>query len=81
MIKYKQAETAEEIEQILDLQKQNLAKSLTKKEKREHGFLTVEHSIDLLWKMNLDFPHNIGNFRRESRWLRTFHDSKIHTGY
>lgn len=59
MIKYKQAETAKEIKQILDLQKQNLPKSLTEKEKREHGFLTVEHSFDLLRKMNLDFPHTL----------------------
>lgn len=59
MIEYKQARTKEEIRQILALQKQNLPKNLNEKEIREQGFLTVEHSFDLLWEMNTVFPHTL----------------------
>ncbi|MEM1259541.1 MAG: GNAT family N-acetyltransferase, partial [Bacteroidota bacterium] len=59
MIAYKQAHTKEEIRQILALQKQNLPKNLSEKEIREQGFLTVEHSFDLLWEMNQVFPHTL----------------------
>ncbi len=59
MIAYKQARTKEEIRQILALQKQNLPNKLSKKEMQEQGFLTVEHSFDLLWEMNAAFPHTL----------------------
>ena len=59
MIAYKQANSKKEIRQILTLQQQNLPKNLSETEKKEQGFLTVEHSFDLLWKMNCDFPHTL----------------------
>ena len=59
MIEYKQAQTTEEIRQVLALQKQNLPKNLSEKEIREQGFLTVEHSFELLWEMNAVFPHTL----------------------
>ncbi|MEO0572411.1 MAG: GNAT family N-acetyltransferase [Bacteroidota bacterium] len=59
MIVYKQARTKAEIKQILNLQKLNLPKNLSETEIREQGFLTVEHSQDLLWKMNQVFPHTL----------------------
>lgn len=59
MIVYKQAQTKEEIWQIHTLQKQNLPKNLSEKEIREQGFLTVEHSFNLLWEMNQVFPHTL----------------------
>ncbi|AWX44198.1 hypothetical protein HME9304_01198 [Flagellimonas maritima] len=52
MVTYKQASSKKELEQILLLQKQNLAKNLTEKEKSYQGFLTVEHSFVVLKAMN-----------------------------
>ena len=59
MIKYKQARTKKEIIQILNLQQKNLPKNLNESEIKEQGFLTVEHSFDLLWEMNTAFPHTV----------------------
>ena len=59
MIVYKQADAEEEIQQIINLQQQNLPKNLSEQEKKEQGFLTVEHTFDLLWEMNSVFPHTL----------------------
>ncbi len=59
MIAYTQAQSEEEIQEILHLQNQNLPSSLDKKEILEQGFLTVEHSFELLWRMNQSFPHTL----------------------
>ena len=59
MIVYKQADTEGEIIQILALQASNLPRNLTATEIRTEGFLTVEHTFDLLVKMNAVFPHTI----------------------
>ncbi|MEM9078684.1 MAG: GNAT family N-acetyltransferase [Bacteroidota bacterium] len=59
MIEYKQAFTASELEQILVLQQKNLPKTLSKAEMQRDGFLTVEHSYDLLKEMNDICPHII----------------------
>jgi len=56
---YKQAQTRKEMRQILALQKKNLPKNLTQSEMLQQGFLTIEHSLDLLWKMNGAFPHTL----------------------
>lgn len=59
MIYYKQASSVQELEQILSLQQKNLAKSLTTDELENEGFLTVEHSMDILQAMNEECGHII----------------------
>ncbi|WP_420603814.1 GNAT family N-acetyltransferase [Flagellimonas sp.] len=59
MIRYIQASTIDHLEQILLLQQQNLPKSLTDKEKELEGFLTVEHSLEILKEMNDECGHVI----------------------
>jgi len=49
---YCRASTDEELNQILDLQKQNLSSSLSLTEKENEGFLTVVHTFDILKQMN-----------------------------
>ncbi|MEM1339699.1 MAG: GNAT family N-acetyltransferase [Bacteroidota bacterium] len=46
-----------ELKQILVLQQKNLAKNLTEGESYTEGFLTVEHTFELLKKMNTVAPH------------------------
>jgi GNAT superfamily N-acetyltransferase len=45
-----------ELEQILDLQRANLARNLSHEEIAEQGFVTVEHTIDLLKRMHALAP-------------------------
>jgi len=52
MVSYKQADTLEEFEQILDLQKRNLPKNISQEESTKEGFVTVEHTMDVLKAMN-----------------------------
>ena len=59
MIAYKQAETLEELQQILNLQQENLPKNLSTEEIKTQGFLTVEHDFELLKAMNDAFPHTL----------------------
>ena len=59
MIRYIQASSDRELKQILALQQQNLPKHLTEEEKRSQGFLTIEHTLDLLKEMNAIFPHTL----------------------
>ncbi len=59
MIHYTKASSIEELHQILELQKSNLPVKLSDKEKRNEGFVTVHHTIDLLQKMNDACAHTI----------------------
>lgn len=59
MILYKQANSEEELKQILALQRQNLPKNLSIPYLVTEGFVTVEHSLELLQKMNDAFPHTL----------------------
>ena len=52
LMKYTTSKTNEELEQILALQKQNLALGLTADEIAAQGFVTVAHSFEDLYKMN-----------------------------
>ena len=52
MVSYKQADTLVELEQILDLQQRNLLKNISQEESTKEGFVTVEHTMDLLKAMN-----------------------------
>jgi len=45
-----------ELEQILDLQRANLARNLSPEEIAAQGFVTVEHTLDLLKQMHAHAP-------------------------
>lgn len=59
MIRYTQASSIDHLEQILLLQRQNLPKNLIEGEKEREGFLTVEHSLEVLKAMNDECRHVI----------------------
>ncbi len=52
MISYKQVGTLEELQQILVLQQQNLPQNLSSEERSKEGFVTVEHTLEVLKTMN-----------------------------
>lgn len=58
-VTYQRSIQLAELEQILDLQARNLKKNLDLKEISSQGFVTVVHDIDLLSKLNEDYPHVI----------------------
>jgi len=59
MVLYKQAESQEELEQILDLQQRNLARNISLEESEREGFVTVEHDMGDLRAMNRACGHII----------------------
>jgi len=65
MITYKTVTNLKELEQILVLQKANLPSSISSEEKASEGFLTVNHNLDLLKKMNDVCPHIIAKYKEE----------------
>ena len=58
-ITYLRAKTAEEFNQILELQQRNLPQNLSRTERKTEGFVTVKHSFKLLEQMNNACPHII----------------------
>jgi len=56
---YCRASTDEELNQILKLQKQNLPNILSLSEKEIEGFVTVDHTFEILNQMNDYCPHII----------------------
>lgn len=52
MIKLERALTDESILQILDLQRKNLKKNLSAEEVQTQGFVTAEHTFEILKKIN-----------------------------
>ena len=62
MIIYTTSTTIEELKQILALQEKNLLENLSEEEKKEQGFVTIKHSLDILKKMNDVCPHTIAKF-------------------
>ncbi|MFH4963620.1 hypothetical protein V8G69_01330 [Gaetbulibacter sp. M235] len=56
---YKSAETEEELHQILELQRVNIFSVISKEEKLSQGFVTVEHTFEILKAMNDLCPHTI----------------------
>jgi len=58
-VRYNISSTTKHLSSILSLQQANLPGVLTTKEKLDHGFVTVEHDLDLLRKMNDASPHVI----------------------
>lgn len=59
MIQFKSAESREELEGILTLQRINLSQNISESEKAAQGFVTVHHSFDQLSEMNTIAPHLI----------------------
>lgn len=58
-MEYKQANSDTELKQILELQKSNLRKVLSRQEMEKDGFVTVEHDLQLLKAMNERCGHII----------------------
>ncbi|MFC5047958.1 GNAT family N-acetyltransferase [Aquimarina hainanensis] len=56
---YSRTTTEEELYQILQLQKKNLATAISTKEKQKEGYVTVIHDFETLKKMHLSEPHII----------------------
>src|SRR5256885_10243346 len=48
--------TDAELEEILELQRRNLPRNLDEREKAENGFVTVEHTLDVLRRMHALAP-------------------------
>lgn len=59
MVSYKRVETKYELRQILELQKNNLSINLSEEACLREGFVTINHSFDILKKMNDVCPHII----------------------
>lgn len=59
MITYTTTSTEDELHQILKLQQKNLPQSVSEEEQQNEGFLTVEHTFNLLKKMHDKIPHTI----------------------
>ena len=56
MIEARQVADERELEQILDLQRRNLPRSLSQREMAENGFVTVEHTLEVLRRMHALVP-------------------------
>ena len=56
MVEAGPVEREEELQQILDLQRVNLARRLSAEELAADGFVTVEHTLDLLKRMHAIVP-------------------------
>jgi GNAT superfamily N-acetyltransferase len=52
MVEARPVRTEQELEEILELQRANLPRSLGEQEKAENGFVTVEHTLDVLRRMH-----------------------------
>ncbi len=57
MVLYTKASTTQELQQILELQRINLAQNISQKERQEQGFVTVQHDLPLLQLMNEKYGH------------------------
>lgn len=56
---YGNPQTLSDFEQILSLQQLNVENALTVEAVKNQGFVTVQHDINLLQKMNHPYPHTI----------------------
>lgn len=59
MIEFTIVSNQTELRQILKLQQQNLPDNLSEIDKKEQGFVTVRHDLEILQKMNDVHPHII----------------------
>lgn len=58
-MQYKPATSNDELKGVLSLQKVNLVKNLSPKEIEDYGFVTLEHSFELLERLHLKEQHII----------------------
>lgn len=65
MIRYQLSKNEKELEQILSLQQRNLPRNLSDLEKKEQGFVTVEHSLLVLKKLSTLHPHCIAKYNNK----------------
>jgi len=56
---FRTANSSNHLAEILQLQRSNLRNQRSEEEIAKEGFVTCEHSIDLLQKMNKPYPHVI----------------------
>lgn len=59
MIVYKKTSSSQEIQEIIQLQKDNLFENVSVKERRSQGFVTVKHSFGQLFHWHQNKPHTI----------------------
>jgi len=59
MIKYQLTTTTKELEEIIALQQKNLPVNISRSEITEQGFVSAQHSLELLTKMHDEHPHVI----------------------
>jgi len=59
MVQYTTVQTKKDLQQILQLQLNNLPKNISLEEAKNQGFVTVQHSMDILQSMNSPYPHII----------------------
>ncbi len=64
-IVYKRAQTKEELQQILALQRANIPSAISKNEKEAEGFVTVHHTFEILNAMNAKCPHVIATYKEK----------------
>ena len=62
-ISYTITSSTEELKQIIVLQQHNLPTSISQEEKKKEGFVTVQHDLSILQKMNDKQPHIIAKDR------------------
>ncbi|AUC16439.1 GNAT family N-acetyltransferase [Tenacibaculum sp. SZ-18] len=62
MLIFTQTSTETELHQILGLQQKNLPKVLSDEEKKQEGFVTVEHDFETLFQMHEIHPHIIAKY-------------------
>lgn len=63
MIEFKTTETLLELEQILALQAENIPVNLTEVDKKEQGFVTVQHDLAILKDMHEVHAHCIATYK------------------
>jgi GNAT superfamily N-acetyltransferase len=56
MVEARPVKTDQELEEILELQRRNLPRNLDEREKAENGFVTVEHTREVLRRMHEIVP-------------------------
>lgn len=58
-IQFRRASTTKELQEIITLQQGNIAENINREEKLKEGFVTVQHSIEILQQMNTACSHCI----------------------
>src|SRR3954463_7049606 len=56
MVEARPVASEAELEQMLELQQRNLPRNLDERERAEQGFVTVEHTLDVLRRMHAIVP-------------------------